>query len=197
MCGVIGIVGKDPVNQRLYDALTVLQHRGQDAAGIMTYHEGRLYMRKDNGMVRDVFQKKHMASLAGNMGIGHNRYPTAGCSSSAEAQPFYVNSPFGISLAHNGNLTNAEELKQDLFLEDLRHINTNSDSEVLLNVFAHGLQRCGKLKINEQDIFNAGKWVFERCRGGFAAVAMINGYNPPKIDLLHEALKELCDVLGV
>jgi amidophosphoribosyltransferase len=176
MCGIIGIVGQAPVNQSLYDGLTVLQHRGQDAAGIVTYHEGRLYLRKANGLVRDVFQQEHMSSLLGNMGIGHCRYPTAGCASSAEAQPFYVNSPYGISLAHNGNLTNADELKQDLFLEDLRHINTDSDSEVLLNVFAHELQSQGKLRINENDIFNAVAGVHRRCRGGYAVVVMINGY---------------------
>ncbi|MDE2090143.1 MAG: amidophosphoribosyltransferase, partial [Gammaproteobacteria bacterium] len=128
MCGIIGIVARNPVNQAIYDGLTVVQHRGQDAAGIMTCDDGRLYLRKDNGLVRDVFLDHHMVRLQGTMGIGHVRYPTAGCSSSAEAQPFYVNSPYGIALAHNGNLTNADDLKRDLFLEDLRHINTDSDS---------------------------------------------------------------------
>ena len=132
MCGIIGIVAKNYVNQTLYDGLTVLQHRGQDAAGIVTCDGARLYLRKNNGLVRDVFQTRHMLNLKGEMGIGHVRYPTAGCSSSAEAQPFYVNSPYGITLAHNGNLTNGEELKQDLMVDDLRHINTQSDSEVLL-----------------------------------------------------------------
>ncbi len=177
MCGIVGIVSGKPVNQAIYDALTVLQHRGQDAAGIMTCDdEGRLYLRKDNGLVRDVFHTRHMVRLRGNIGIGHVRYPTAGCSSSAEAQPFYVNSPYGISLAHNGNLTNAAELKRDLFREDLRHINTDSDSEILLNVFAHEIQRQGKLRVNEDDVFEAIARVHQRCRGGYAAVAMITGY---------------------
>ncbi|MBA1149374.1 amidophosphoribosyltransferase [Ectothiorhodospiraceae bacterium WFHF3C12] len=176
MCGVIGMVAKGPVNQALYDGLTVLQHRGQDAAGIVTYNHGRLHLRKSNGMVRDVFRAEHMMQLEGSVGIGHVRYPTAGCSSSAEAQPFYVNSPYGISLAHNGNLTNAEEIKRDLFLEDLRHINTDSDSEILLNVFAHELGTQGKLKIGESDVFGAVAGVHRRCRGAYAVVAMINGY---------------------
>ena len=143
MCGIVGIVGFSPVNQQIYDALTVLQHRGQDAAGIMTAHEGELFLRKDNGLVRDVFQQRHMLQLRGNIGIGHVRYPTAGCDSSAEAQPFYVNSPYGICLAHNGNLTNATELADVLIREDRRHLNTSSDSEVLLNVLASELQRFG------------------------------------------------------
>jgi amidophosphoribosyltransferase len=170
------MVGRGPVNQSLYDGLTVLQHRGQDAAGIMTYDQGRLYLRKSNGLVRDVFRTRHMMELRGNVGIGHVRYPTAGCSSSAEAQPFYVNSPYGISLAHNGNLTNAEEIKRELYLEDLRHINTSSDSEILLNVFAHELGELRKLRIDEEDIFQAVAGIQRRCRGAFAAVAMINGY---------------------
>ncbi len=177
MCGIVGIVSHSPVNQAIYDALTVLQHRGQDAAGIMTCDEsGRLHLRKDNGLVRDVFHTRHMVKLAGSVGIGHVRYPTAGCSTSAEAQPFYVNSPFGISLAHNGNLTNAEELKRDLFREDLRHINTDSDSEILLNVFAHELHRQNKLQISADDIFRAVEGVHRRCRGAYAAVTMITGY---------------------
>ncbi len=175
MCGIIGIVAKTNVNQALYDGLTVLQHRGQDAAGIVTYEDGRLYLRKNNGLVRDVFYTRHMVNLKGRLGIGHVRYPTAGCSSSAEAQPLYVNSPYGITLAHNGNLTNGEELKRDLFREDLRHINTESDSEVLLNVFAHELQRLGKLQIDAEDIFTAITKLHRRCRGGYAAVAMIAG----------------------
>ncbi|MBZ0071709.1 MAG: amidophosphoribosyltransferase [Gammaproteobacteria bacterium] len=176
MCGIIGIVAHERANQALYEGLTVLQHRGQDAAGIITCDDNRLYLRKDNGLVRDVFHTRHMLRLLGNMGIGHVRYPTAGCESSAEAQPFYVNSPYGISLAHNGNLTNAGELKRDVFREDLRHINTDSDSEVLLNVFAHELQRQGKLRIDENDVFDAVAGVHRRCRGAYAAVAMITGY---------------------
>ena len=177
MCGVVGIVGSAPVNQALYDALLVLQHRGQDAAGIMTCDDGRLHLRKDNGLARDVFDNEHMIRLPGNMGIAHVRYPTAGCSSSAEAQPFYVNSPFGICLAHNGNLTNAEELKRDLFREDRRHINTDSDSEILLNVFAHELgSGTSHTSFDENDIFRAVAGVHRRCRGGYAAVAMIPGY---------------------
>lgn len=176
MCGVVGIAGHSPVNQMLYDALTMLQHRGQDAAGIVTCEEGRLFLRKENGMVRDVFHTRHMMRLVGNFGIAHVRYPTAGSSSSAEAQPFYVNSPYGITLAHNGNLTNAGEISKTLFKTDLRHINTDSDSEVLLNVFAHELQALGKENPTEQDIFDAVAKVHERCEGAYAVVAMITGY---------------------
>lgn len=176
MCGIIGIVARNPVNQDLYDGLTVLQHRGQDAAGMVTCENGRLFMRKDNGLVRDVIRTRHMLRLPGNMGIGHVRYPTAGGSHSSEAQPFYVNSPFGITLAHNGNLTNAAQLKDELFRSDRRHINTNSDSEILLNVFAHELQECSKLTIDHNDIFAAVTAVHRRVRGGYAAVAMITGY---------------------
>src|ERR1051326_6770783 len=130
MCGIVGIYARRPVNLPLYDALTVLQHRGQDAAGIVTYDAGRLFLRKNNGLVRDVFQARHMQNLRGNIGIGHVRYPTAGTSSTAEAQPLYVNSPYGLALGHNGNLTNAEELKREMFLQDRRHVNTDSDSEI-------------------------------------------------------------------
>ena len=137
MCGIVGIVGSTPVNQSIYDALTVLQHRGQDAAGICTIESNRFRLRKANGLVKDVFEAKHMQRLQGNVGIGHVRYPTAGSSSASEAQPFYVNSPFGITLAHNGNLTNANEVREKLFEKDRRHVNTTSDSEVLLNVLAH------------------------------------------------------------
>jgi len=178
MCGIIGIVSNSPVNQALYDGLTVLQHRGQDAAGIMTCDaHGRIFLRKSNGLVRDVFHTRHMLRLQGNLGIGHTRYPTAGCFSSAESQPFYVNSPFGIALAHNGNLTNAEQLKRELFETDQRHINTNSDSEVLLNILAHELQTTsrGKIKIDPDDIFTAVSGVHRRCRGAYAVVAMIVG----------------------
>ena len=140
MCGLVGVVAKSDVGVCLYDTLTVLQHRGQDAAGIATSDNGKLNLRKDNGLVKDVFRTRHMRRLTGQMGIAHVRYPTAGGSSPALAQPFYVNSPYGLSLAHNGNLTNSAELSSDLFNEDLRHINTDSDSEILLNVFAHELQ---------------------------------------------------------
>ncbi|QLF91880.1 amidophosphoribosyltransferase [Pseudomonas sp. ABC1] len=176
MCGIVGIVGKSNVNQALYDALTVLQHRGQDAAGIVTSDGERLFLRKDNGLVRDVFHQRHMQRLVGHIGIAHVRYPTAGSSTSAEAQPFYVNSPYGITLAHNGNLTNVEQLTKEIYEADLRHVNTNSDSEVLLNVFAHELAQRGKLQPTEEDIFAAVSKVHERCRGGYAAVAMVTGY---------------------
>ena len=176
MCGIVGIVSTSNVNQSLYDALTVLQHRGQDAAGIVTFQDERFFLRKDNGLVRDVFHTRHMRRLVGNVGIGHVRYPTAGSSSSAEAQPFYVNSPYGITLAHNGNLTNADDLSKDLFRTDLRHINTNSDSEVLLNVFAHELQKLGKLDPTKDEIFSAVSAVHKRCRGAYAVIAMITGY---------------------
>ncbi len=176
MCGVVGIAGKSPVNQMLFDALTMLQHRGQDAAGIVTCHNGRLFLRKDNGMVRDVFHTRHMRALLGNYGIGHVRYPTAGSSSSAEAQPFYVNSPYGITLAHNGNLTNAADIHDDLFKTDLRHMNTDSDSEVLLNVFAHELQKRASLTPAAEDIFHTVKRVHERCKGAYGVVAMITGH---------------------
>ncbi len=176
MCGIVGIFAYSPVNQALYDALLVLQHRGQDAAGIVTYDGNRLHLRKDNGLARDVFQQRHMVDLQGNVGIGHVRYPTAGCSSSAEAQPFYVNSPYGITLAHNGNLTNANALKELLYREDRRHINTSSDSEILLNVFAHQLQQQMQGEITPEDVFAAVAAVHHRCRGGYAVVVMILGH---------------------
>ena len=176
MCGIVGIVAKKRVNQTLYDALTVLQHRGQDAAGIATCEGVRLHQRKDNGLGREVFRTKHMLKLNGNMGIGHIRYPTAGRASSTEAQPFYVNSPFGITLAHNGNLINSKQLMRDVFRDDRRHINTESDSEILLNVVAHELMKLGKLRIDENDVFKAVSGVHKRCHGGYAAIAMIVGY---------------------
>ncbi len=176
MCGIVGIVGKSNVGVALYDALTMLQHRGQDAAGIMTCHNGKMAQQKGLGLVKNVFRTKHMQRLVGNMGIGHVRYPTAGSSGPALAQPFYVNSPYGISLAHNGNLTNTEELRSALFLEDLRHVNTTSDSEVLLNVFAHELHVQGKLRPCPDDIFRAVQGVHERVKGGYAVVAMIANY---------------------
>ncbi|HAY36887.1 MAG TPA: amidophosphoribosyltransferase, partial [Bacteroidetes bacterium] len=171
MCGIVGIVAHEDVNQNLYDALTVLQHRGQDAAGIMTCAEDRVSLRKSNGMVYDVFRQDHMRRLVGPMGIGHVRYPTAGCNSSAESQPFYVNSPYGIALAHNGNLTNSDELEEELYKSDLRHINTSSDSEVILNVFAHELHKVGQQKLTPEGVFEAVRNVHNRCRGAYAVVA--------------------------
>ncbi len=176
MCGIVGISATVNVNQLLFDALTVLQHRGQDAAGMVTLDDGRFFLRKDNGLVKDVFRTRHMKRLSGTSGLGHVRYPTAGTSSSAEAQPFYVNSPYGIALAHNGNLTNADDIKQSLYESDLRHINTHSDSEILLNVFAHELAKEGRHKPLAEDIFNAITGVYQRCEGGYAVVAMINGH---------------------
>src|SRR5450631_523369 len=176
MCGIVGMVGTSAVNQRIYDALTVLQHRGQDAAGIMTTEAGELFMRKDSGLVRDVFQQKHMLKLKGNIGIGHVRYPTAGADSANDAQPFYVNSPYGICLGHNGNLTNSRELTEVLVREDRRHLNTGSDSEVLLNVLASELQRVGTPRVTAADIFAAANAVYRRCRGGYAVVAMVIGH---------------------
>ncbi len=178
MCGIIGVVSSQPVNQLLYDGLQLLQHRGQDAAGIVTAEGGKFHMHKGMGMVRDVFRTRDMRNLVGNAGIGHVRYPTAGsASSSAEAQPFYVNSPFGIVLGHNGNLTNTDELLNDLFMEDLRHVNTASDSEVLLNVLAHELQLAVRgHRLTVDDVFNAVAGVHRRCRGAYAVVAMIAGF---------------------
>jgi len=176
MCGIVAIYGYSPVNQALYDALTVLQHRGQDAAGIATQDQGKFFLRKSNGLVRDVFHTRHMHKLRGNLGLGHTRYPTAGGSSCAESQPLYVNSPYGITFVHNGNLTNQEELARDIYSTDLRHLNTSSDSEVLLNVFAHELQQQKQLKPDAQTVFKALENVFKRCRGGYAVMAMIAGH---------------------
>lgn len=177
MCGIIGVVGKNPVNQLLYDGLLVLQHRGQDAAGIATFEGSTFHMHKGNGMVQDVFQTRHMRSLKGNAGIAHVRYPTAGSSSAAEAQPFYVNSPFGIILGHNGNLTNSVQLTQEMFRQDLRHINTNSDSEVLLNVLAHEIEHTAhNAVLNADMVFEAVEGVHKRCRGAYAVVAMIANF---------------------
>src|SRR5690606_25042410 len=176
MCGVVGMVGKSDVNLRLYDALTMLQHRGQDAAGIMTCDQGRIHQRKDVGLVRDVFHTRHMGRLIGNMGIGHVRYPTAGSSGPALAQPFYVNSPYGICIAHNGNLTNSDQLSRHIFMSDLRHVNTDSDSEVLLNIFAHELHLQGKMKPEPTDVFAAIGRLHKRCRGAYAVVGLIASY---------------------
>jgi amidophosphoribosyltransferase len=178
MCGIMGVVATTPVNQLLYDGLQVLQHRGQDAAGIATAEGGRFHMHKGPGLVRDVFRTRNMRNLVGNWGIAHVRYPTAGSAyNAAEAQPFYVNSPFGLMLAHNGNLTNSEQLKRDMFLQDLRHMNTNSDSEVLLNVLAHELQVAStKYQVDAETIFKAVAGVHKRVKGAYAVVAMIAGY---------------------
>lgn len=174
MCGVVGVVCKTPVNQLLFDTLSVLQHRGQDAAGIMTAENGKFYLRKSNGLVKDVFHTRHMKRLIGNIGIAHVRYPTSGSSTKSEAQPFYVNSPYGIALAHNGNLTNTNQLTEELYKSDLRHINTKSDSEVLLNVFAHELSKEGH-NLTEEGIFSAIAALHKRCSGAYALVMMING----------------------
>ncbi len=178
MCGVIGVVAKTPVNQLLYDGLLLLQHRGQDAAGIATISDNSFHMHKNMGFVRDVFRTRNMRDLPGNIGIAHCRYPTAGSSSNAAlAQPFYVNSPFGISLAHNGNLTNTAQLKIDMYRQDLRHINTESDSEVLLNVLAHELEKATRnYRLDPAAIFQAVARVHERLRGAYAVVALIAGY---------------------
>jgi amidophosphoribosyltransferase len=176
MCGIVGIVGKYPVNQALYDGLTVLQHRGQDAAGIVTVDNKTLRLRKANGLVKDVFEARHMQRLSGNIGIGHVRYPTAGSASTAEAQPFYTNSPFGIALAHNGNLTNSEELKDELFRTARRHVNTNSDSEALLNAFAHELDIHADMHVNPDHIFRAVANLHRKIRGGYAVVAVVIGH---------------------
>ena len=173
MCGLVGIVANHPVNQEIYDALTVLQHRGQDSSGIMTDDNGVLCLRKSNGLVSDVFSQEDMATLRGNIGIGHVRYPTAGSLSLTEAQPFYVNTPFGISLAHNGNLVNTNELRNHLKKVDKRHLNTESDTEALLNLFAHELQIQNLEEVTPQSIFDATEKVFNRCSGGYAVVAMI------------------------
>ena len=178
MCGIVGILSttKKDVGLYIYDALTIIQHRGQDAAGITTASKGRFYMRKGNGLVKNVFRTHDMENLVGDMGIGHVRYPTAGSSSEAEAQPFYVNSPYGIAFAHNGNLTNAEALSKEIFEQDLRHLNTNSDSEVLLNILASEIAEEQKHRINENDIFKAVTKLHNRVRGAYAAIGMIPGY---------------------
>ncbi len=175
MCGIIGIIGYHDVNQDLFDGLTVLQHRGQDAAGIVTCDKNQLFLRKDNGLVKDVFHTRHMRKLVGDMGIGHVRYPTAGSSSSAEAQPFYVNSPYGIALGHNGNLNNAEALKEELFKQDKRHINTTSDSEILLNILAQEIGKQEGLDLTAEGVFAAVAKVHKRIRGAYAAISLIVG----------------------
>ncbi|HHT7858126.1 amidophosphoribosyltransferase [Pasteurella multocida] len=177
MCGIVGIVSQSPVNQSIYDALTLLQHRGQDAAGIVTVDdENRFRLRKANGLVSDVFELVHMLRLQGNAGIGHVRYPTAGSSSVSEAQPFYVNSPYGLTLVHNGNLTNSSELKEKLFRLARRHVNTNSDSELLLNILANHLDHFEKYQLDPQDVFSAVKQTHQDIRGAYACIAMIIGH---------------------
>ena len=187
MCGIVGIVSTKPVNQEIYDALTVLQHRGQDSAGIMTDDHGVLCLRKHNGLVNDVFTGEHMTRLRGNIGIGHVRYPTAGTLSANEAQPFYVNSPFGICLAHNGNLVNTTELRFHLKEIDRRHLNTESDTEALLNLFAHEIQIQQQESLTPESVFKASTSVFNKCSGGYAVVAMI----------LNEGLVAMRDPNGI
>lgn len=185
MCGIIGVVGRVGVhvNQLIYDGLTVLQHRGQDAAGIMTDYEGQFRLRKSNGLVSDIFYTRHMQRLEGHIGLGHVRYPTAGSSSKAEAQPFYVNSPYGLSIAHNGNLTNAEELRDELLDSHFRHMNTKSDSEILLNVLAvelyqrsKGISIEGAPHLDVDSVFGAIKALNDKVQGGYSCVSLISGY---------------------
>jgi amidophosphoribosyltransferase len=178
MCGIVGVISNTPVNQLIYDALLLLQHRGQDAAGIVTQLDKKFFMHKAKGMVRDVFRTRNMRALPGHSGLGQVRYPTAGNAfSEEEAQPFYVNAPFGLVLVHNGNLTNAHALKSELFSSDHRHINTESDSEVLLNVLAHELEKTTRgLPLSPQDVFAAVKGVHQRVRGSYSVVAMIAGH---------------------
>ena len=198
MCGIIGIASGEPANHLLYDGLLLLQHRGQDAAGIVTAEKNTFHMAKGQGLVRDVFRTRDMRNLEGQIGIGHCRYPTAGsASSSAEAQPLYVNSPFGIVLAHNGNLTNSDELAKDIFREDFRHVNTSSDSEVLLNVLANELQKAvTRHELDSSTVFKAVKALHKRVKGAYAVVAMIAGYgllafrDPNGIRPLVIAIKE-------
>ncbi len=175
MCGIIGIVGKQAVTPAIYDALTILQHRGQDAAGIATLEGHRIHLYKGNGLVRDVFPRSELSKLKGNIGIGHVRYPTAGSDNYDESQPFYVNSPYGIVLGHNGNLINATALKKELFDSDRRHLNTESDSEVLLNVLAHELHRLGPAGMQPEDVFRAVDGMHKRCKGAYSVIAMISG----------------------
>ncbi|QIM62789.1 amidophosphoribosyltransferase [Pasteurellaceae bacterium Orientalotternb1] len=177
MCGIVGIIGQSPVNQAIYDGLTLLQHRGQDAAGIVTIDaENRFRLRKANGLVSDVFRQEHMFRLQGNVGIGHVRYPTAGSSSVSEAQPFYVNSPYGLTLVHNGNLTNNADLKKLLFTMAKRHVNTNSDSESLLNIFAYYLDQYDTEPLTPDNIFETVRKTNKVIRGAYACLAMIIGY---------------------
>ena len=175
MCGIIGIVGKQAVTPSIYDSLTILQHRGQDAAGIATLDGHKIHLCKGNGLVTDVFSKEELIKLKGTVGIGHVRYPTAGSDNLEEAQPFYFNSPYGIVLGHNGNLINAASLKKELFDSDRRHLNTESDSEVLLNVLAHELHRLGPAGMQADDVFRAVDGMHQRCKGAYSVIAMISG----------------------
>ena len=178
MCGIVGVASNAPVNQLIYDALLLLQHRGQDAAGIVTQLDRKFFMHKEKGMVRDVFRTRNMRALPGNNGLGQVRYPTAGNAfSEEEAQPFYVNAPFGLVLVHNGNLTNAHLLKKELFNTDHRHINTDSDSEVLLNILAHELERTTRgLPLSSKDVFAAVQGVHKRIKGSYAVISLIAGH---------------------
>ena len=176
MCGVVGITAKSDVVVPLYDALATLQHRGQDSAGIVTCREGRIHMKKGNGLLANVFRGSDVSQLRGGCGIGHVRYPTAGSADSAEAQPFYVSSPFGLALGHNGNLTNTPELRRQIVQNDRRHLNTDSDSEVLLNVLAHELERSASYRLTPDRLFDAVETVHERIRGAYAVVGIIAGY---------------------
>jgi len=175
MCGIVGLFGQAQVAGRLYDALTVLQHRGQDAAGITTLDQGRMRSARGMGLVRDVFDEDSVVTLTGHLGIGHVRYPTAGCDGPDEAQPMYVNSPCGIALGHNGNLVNSESLSQELFQTDRRHINTDSDSEVLLNVLAHELSKAATQNLDPAAVFAAVEGVHRRCQGAYASIALVAG----------------------
>ena len=178
MCGIVGVISKGPVNQLIYDALLLLQHRGQDAAGIVTMQDTKCFMHKARGMVRDVFRTRNMRALPGTVGLGQVRYPTAGNAyNEEEAQPFYVNAPFGIVLVHNGNLTNAHALKKELFDVDRRHINTESDTEVLINVVAHELERAGRDQpLTPEIVFHAVRAVHKRIKGSYAVIALIAGH---------------------
>lgn len=175
MCGIIGIHSNDSVAHQIYDGLMMLQHRGQDAAGMVTYDGRQLHLHKGDGLVTDVFKEKEMQRMQGNVGLGHVRYPTAGTYDSAEAQPFYVNAPFGISLVHNGNLTNTAELRKQVLEDDMRHLNTSSDSEVLLNVLAYEIGKVNSKSVTPEGLFKAMEKVYERVRGGFSVVAVIAG----------------------
>ena len=178
MCGIVGVIAKSPVNQLIYDALLLLQHRGQDAAGIVTMQGTKCFMQKARGMVRDVFRTRNMRALPGNVGLGQVRYPTAGNAySEEEAQPFYVNAPYGIVLVHNGNLTNTRELTGELFHTDRRHLNTSSDTELLVNVLANELQaEISGLELDPEQVFQAVARVHERVEGSYAVIAMIAGH---------------------